>query len=78
MALRTYQQVYVYIIPIITNLGFINIVVVAVRLHWFTRRMKKNGRHPWDWPSWFVRDSSGLTAVSFLYTLFQLWRRRVP
>ena len=46
MALRTYQQVYVYITPIITNLGFINIVVVAVRLHWFTRRMKKNGRHP--------------------------------
>jgi len=39
-ALKTYQQVYIYVIPIITNLGFINIIVVAVRLRWFEQRFK--------------------------------------
>ncbi|KAL2193248.1 cation transport protein-domain-containing protein [Corynascus similis CBS 632.67] len=39
-ALKTYQQVYIYVIPIITNLGFINIIVVAVRLCWFEQRFK--------------------------------------
>ncbi|KAJ4306956.1 low affinity potassium transporter [Collariella sp. IMI 366227] len=38
--LKTYQQVYIYIIPIITNLGFINIIAVAVRLMWFEKRFK--------------------------------------
>ncbi|KAH7140526.1 cation transport protein-domain-containing protein, partial [Dactylonectria estremocensis] len=39
--LKTYQQLYIYFIPIITNLGFINIVVVIVRLHWFKRHLKR-------------------------------------
>ncbi|KAJ5751980.1 hypothetical protein N7520_008897 [Penicillium odoratum] len=30
--LKTYQQVYIYLIPILGNLGFINILVVVVRL----------------------------------------------
>ncbi|KAK4122740.1 potassium transporter [Parathielavia appendiculata] len=38
--LKTYQQVYIYIIPIITNLGFINIIVVVVRLMYFEKRFK--------------------------------------
>ncbi|KAK4142524.1 cation transport protein-domain-containing protein [Dichotomopilus funicola] len=38
--LKIYQQLYIYVIPIITNLGFINIVVVAVRLRWFEKRFK--------------------------------------
>jgi uncharacterized membrane protein len=40
--------VYIYIIPIITNLGFINIVVVAVRLMYFEKRFKAAGTfvHP--------------------------------
>jgi hypothetical protein len=42
--LKTYQQLYLYIIPIITNLGFINIVVVVVRLYWFKRHLKRLGR----------------------------------
>lgn len=42
-ALKLYQQVYIYIIPIITNLGFINIIVVAVRLRWFEKRFKSVG-----------------------------------
>ncbi|KAH6636449.1 cation transport protein-domain-containing protein [Chaetomium tenue] len=38
--LKTYQQVYTYVIPIITNLGFINIIVITVRLRWFEKRFK--------------------------------------
>ncbi|KAH6849826.1 cation transport protein-domain-containing protein [Chaetomium sp. MPI-CAGE-AT-0009] len=38
--LKTYQQVYIYVIPIITNLGFINIVAIAVRVRWFHKRFK--------------------------------------
>ncbi|KAF4495034.1 potassium transporter TRK-1 [Fusarium agapanthi] len=40
-ALKTYQQLYIYFIPILTNLGFINIVVVIVRLFWFKRHLKR-------------------------------------
>ncbi|KAF7177737.1 hypothetical protein CNMCM7691_006171 [Aspergillus felis] len=39
--LKTYQQVYIYIAPIISNLGFINILVVIVRLRWFEKRLKE-------------------------------------
>ncbi|SPO06536.1 related to potassium transporter TRK-1 [Cephalotrichum gorgonifer] len=39
--LKTYQQVYIYIAPIITNIMFINAVVVVVRLHWFRQRLKE-------------------------------------
>lgn len=42
--LKTYQQLYIYFIPILTNLGFINIIVVIVRLHWFKRHLKRLGR----------------------------------
>ncbi|KAE8145350.1 cation transporter [Aspergillus avenaceus] len=39
--LKTYQQIYLYFVPILCNMGFINIVVVAVRLYWFEKRMKE-------------------------------------
>lgn len=39
-ALKTYQQIFIYITPIVTNLGFVNIIVVVVRLRWFSRRFK--------------------------------------
>jgi len=39
-ALKTYQQIFIYITPIITNLGFVNIIVVIVRLQWFSKRFK--------------------------------------
>ncbi|KAK7427030.1 hypothetical protein QQZ08_006457 [Neonectria magnoliae] len=39
--LKTYQQLYIYFIPILTNLGFINIVVVVVRLIWFKKHLKE-------------------------------------
>jgi hypothetical protein len=42
-ALKTYQQVFVYITPIVTNLGFINIIVVVVRLRWFGQKLKDIG-----------------------------------
>jgi hypothetical protein len=38
--LKTYQQVYVYLIPILSNLGFVNIIVVIVRLHWFEKHLR--------------------------------------
>ncbi|PHH93126.1 hypothetical protein CDD83_506 [Cordyceps sp. RAO-2017] len=41
--LALYQQLYIYFIPLITNLGFINILVVLVRLHWFRKRIDKIG-----------------------------------
>ncbi|KAJ4994028.1 low-affinity potassium transport protein [Stagonosporopsis vannaccii] len=39
-ALKTYQQVFIYIVPIVTNLGFVNGIVVVVRLRWFSKRFK--------------------------------------
>ncbi|KAH7113649.1 putative cation transporter [Dactylonectria estremocensis] len=39
--LKTYQQLYIYFIPILTNLGFINIVVVVVRLIWFRKHLEE-------------------------------------
>ena len=44
-ALKTYQQLVIYFIPIISNMGFINIIVVIVRLHWFEKRFKHLGKH---------------------------------
>lgn len=42
-ALKTYQQVYIYLIPILGNLGFVNIIVVVVRLRWFEKHLKAVG-----------------------------------
>ncbi|PNY25886.1 Low-affinity potassium transport protein [Tolypocladium capitatum] len=42
--LALYQQLYIYFIPMFTNLGFVNIIVVIVRLHWFNKRISKSGR----------------------------------
>ncbi|EFQ96947.1 high-affinity potassium transporter [Nannizzia gypsea CBS 118893] len=39
--LYTYQQLYVYFIPMFTNLGFINSVVVLVRFLWFRKHLSK-------------------------------------
>ncbi|KAH3984466.1 hypothetical protein HBI56_115020 [Parastagonospora nodorum] len=39
-ALKTYQQVFLYIVPMITNIGFVNVIVVVVRLRWFRQRFK--------------------------------------
>lgn len=44
--LHTYQQLYIYFMPMFTNLGFINIIVAAVRLHWFEKKFKDTGIHP--------------------------------
>ncbi|KAJ6103334.1 hypothetical protein N7486_005761 [Penicillium sp. IBT 16267x] len=43
--LKTYQQVYIYLIPILGNLGFINIIVVVVRLRWFKKRLEAVAPH---------------------------------
>ncbi|KAF4979592.1 hypothetical protein FZEAL_4221 [Fusarium zealandicum] len=38
--LKTYQQLYLYFVPMFTNLGFVNILVVIVRLFWFRKYLK--------------------------------------
>ncbi|KAG5296781.1 potassium transporter [Histoplasma ohiense] len=37
--LKTYQQLFIYVIPVISHHAFINIAVVLVRLHWFRKRL---------------------------------------
>ena len=41
--LKTYQQVYIYLIPILGNLGFINIIVVIFRVRWFEKHLQAIG-----------------------------------
>ncbi|KAK7402993.1 hypothetical protein QQX98_011233 [Neonectria punicea] len=41
--LKTYQQLFMYFVPMITNLGFVNIIVVVVRLWWFRKYLKQAG-----------------------------------
>lgn len=43
-ALRTYQQVFLYIIPTITNLGVVNIMVVVARIFWFKKELRAAGK----------------------------------
>lgn len=44
--LKLYQQVFIYIVPIVTNLGFINPAVILVRLYWFRQRFRDCGKFP--------------------------------
>ncbi|KAL4916719.1 cation transport protein-domain-containing protein [Aspergillus aurantiobrunneus] len=62
-SLRLYQQLYLYFIPIFTNLGFINILVVVVRLHWFEKRLKATGK-TWIWYSCLSPRCEGDQAAS--------------
>ncbi|CAM1507526.1 Fc.00g071670.m01.CDS01 [Cosmosporella sp. VM-42] len=38
--LKMYQQLYLYFVPMVTNMGFINMIVVVVRLFWFKKHLK--------------------------------------
>ncbi|KAG5297231.1 low-affinity potassium transporter [Histoplasma ohiense] len=38
--MRTFQQVVIYVVPLIGNLSVINLAVVLVRLYWFETRFK--------------------------------------
>ncbi|KAI7116908.1 hypothetical protein KC337_g16197 [Hortaea werneckii] len=40
-ALHIYQQLVLYFFPMVTNLGFVNIIVVVVRLWYFEKHMKQ-------------------------------------
>ncbi|OQE14075.1 hypothetical protein PENFLA_c041G01938 [Penicillium flavigenum] len=44
-SLKTYQQLYIYFIPILGNLGFINIIVIVFRVRWFEKRFKEVAPH---------------------------------
>ncbi|PWY95236.1 cation transporter [Aspergillus sclerotioniger CBS 115572] len=39
--LKLYQQLFIYFVPIASNIAFINILVVVVRLYWFEKRLKQ-------------------------------------
>jgi hypothetical protein len=45
-SLKTYQQVFLYLTPMMTNLGFVNIGVIVVRLRWFRRRFRGVEKKP--------------------------------
>jgi hypothetical protein len=42
--LKTYQQLFIYFVPLVSNLGFVNILIVVVRLYWFEKRLKEIGK----------------------------------
>jgi Trk-type K+ transport system membrane component len=44
MDLDVYQQIVIYILAAITNLGFVSIVVVVIRLYWFKKRLSYLGK----------------------------------
>ncbi|KAL4921682.1 cation transport protein-domain-containing protein [Aspergillus aurantiobrunneus] len=39
--LKTYQQLFMYFVPLVSNLGFVNIIIVVVRLYMFEKRLKE-------------------------------------
>lgn len=41
--LKLAQQIILYIFPIITNIAFVNIVVVIVRIRYFEKRLREFG-----------------------------------
>jgi hypothetical protein len=41
--LKLAQQIVLYIFPIITNIAFVNIIVVVVRLRYFEKRLGEFG-----------------------------------
>jgi len=44
-ALYTFQQLYIYFIPMFTNLGFINAIVALVRFLWFRKHLSEVGEY---------------------------------
>jgi len=42
--IATYQQVYTYIMAVITNMAFVNVIVIIVRLWWFKRKLMALGK----------------------------------
>ncbi|KAH7127557.1 cation transport protein-domain-containing protein [Dactylonectria macrodidyma] len=43
--LKTYQQLFMYFVPMLTNLAFVNIIVVVVRLWWFQKHLTQAAPH---------------------------------
>lgn len=43
--LKLYQQLFIYFVPIASNIAFINILVIVVRLYWFEKRLKQIGSY---------------------------------
>ena len=43
MNMKTYQQIVLYIIPLLGQMQFINTVLVLVRLYWFENKFKDIG-----------------------------------
>lgn len=43
MNMKTYQQIAIYVVPLLGQMQFINTVVVLVRLYWFENKFKDIG-----------------------------------
>lgn len=54
--LKLYQQLFIYFIPIVSNLGFVNILVVCVRLWFFRKRLDEIGNPPFDFMMVWIRN----------------------
>jgi hypothetical protein len=50
--LNVVQQLVLYFFPVITNLCFVNIGLVFIRLSCFEKRLKSLGMRSWPAPSW--------------------------
>ena len=45
--LKLVQQIVLYVFPIITNIAFVNIVVVLIRIRYFEKRLGEFGSLPY-------------------------------
>jgi hypothetical protein len=68
--LKTYQQLFLYFVPLVCNLVTINIIVVVVRLIWFRRYLKNAGQ--------FVLAFTWRPLLTFRHIAPALLSRRRP
>lgn len=69
--LKTYQQLFLYFVPMLTNLGFVNIIVVVVRLIWFKKYLNEAGESK-------TKESQKDVFVDFALAAPALLRARNP
>lgn len=68
--LKTYQQLFLYFVPLVCNIVTINIIVVVVRLVWFRRYLKNAGQ--------FVLACTWRPLLTFRHIAPALLSRRRP
>ncbi|EAW10777.1 putative potassium uptake transporter [Aspergillus clavatus NRRL 1] len=61
--LKTYQQLFLYFVPIVSNPGFVNVLVVIVRLYWFEKHLKTLAPTLLR-PDWHEKDAESHAKVN--------------